>query len=878
MTATKAVPPAESSSSKFTPLDLERFFNASSTDIGPCEYWKGPGATQDGLLRLLGGQQAIHGIPFRLGPGGTQEKSCVVMCGRSTPNAVRSVEIPLPSRTRYVCLAAFADVDKNEHPPAGEEVIEKAGQHLADAVLVYEDGSERVLPLRRRFEVDSPAITHLSFSARMLAGQFVPAKLLDPIPGGRSLHLWGLQQYGLVSAPAPVGPDGAPVANVFVCSLPNPEPTRDPKILRLQGAGDDRLMVCGVTAFHGAEDPLRRERLQCYRVTLPEPAGEDKKRWKVDVDLGQVARVYVLPDFDSRAWLLNLRRGLGDKDQPIKDAPHLYIDMTAHREAIVSLQDAKLGKRYQFDLAQLVAGEELEARESTARLEVLESSKVWLHGQVVDAAAAQPTPVRLAFRSPDGRYLPPYGHRTEINSGWFQDYGADVKLWGSSFAYVDGQFQVELPVGEVYLEMTKGFEYEPIRQKLEIKPGQRELRLEIPRFLDLRSKGWVTADVHVHFLSPTTAVLEGQAEGLNLINLLAAQWGDMFSNVGDLRDVPLTARDGETMVRMGTENRQHMLGHINLLGGRGNPVYPLSASGPKESYFGDPVWSSLAGWADACRQQEGVVIMPHFTLPNVEVAADIVTGRVDAVELIATHGDTFNIFNYREWYHYLNCGYRVTAAGGTDKMGAYAAVGGNRRYAYLGPDEFTFANWGKAVRSGNTFVTSGPLLLFRADERVPGEEITLGAGGGTVEVEVDAQCFIPFHRLEVVMNGRVVASREVQEGTRKLVLKEKVRVPGPAWLAARCYSNLDPTPAGGDPIGGYSIAAHTSPVYVKIPGQELFSAPIATYFLTLVDGADAWLDKLAVQPDPERFEQVRRVFREARVHLHRRLHAQAAKR
>jgi len=27
-------------------------------------------------------------------------------------------------------------------------------------------------------------------------------------------------------------------------------------------------------------------------------------------------------------------------------------------------------------------------------------------------------------------------------------------------------------VGEVYLEMTKGFEYEPIRQKLEIKPGQ----------------------------------------------------------------------------------------------------------------------------------------------------------------------------------------------------------------------------------------------------------------------------------------------------------------------------------------------------------------------------------------------------------------------
>ena len=42
--------------------------------------------------------------------------------------------------------------------------------------------------------------------------------------------------------------------------------------------------------------------------------------------------------------------------------------------------------------------------------------------------ANEPTPVRLALRSKEGRYIPPYGHRTEINDGWFQDYGADVKL------------------------------------------------------------------------------------------------------------------------------------------------------------------------------------------------------------------------------------------------------------------------------------------------------------------------------------------------------------------------------------------------------------------------------------------------------------------
>src|SRR5205814_8620360 len=237
--------------------------------------------------------------------------------------------------------------------------------------------------------------------------------------------------------------------------------------------------------------------------------------------------------------------------------------LTASSGATLWLRDTKLGKEYAFDLRQDLAGRELKPRDSSAsgtRIEILEREKVWLHGQVVDTANERPTPVRLAFRSKEGRYIPPYGHRTEINDAWFQDYGADVKLMDSSFAYVDGTFQVELPVCEIYVEMTKGFEYGAVRKKLAIEPGQRELKLEIERHVDLRSKGWVTADTHVHFLSPSTAVLEGQAEGVNLVSLLAAQWGDLFTNVGDLSYGPLISKDGETMVQVSTENRPHLLG------------------------------------------------------------------------------------------------------------------------------------------------------------------------------------------------------------------------------------------------------------------------------------------------------------------------------
>jgi len=44
--------------------------------------------------------------------------------------------------------------------------------------------------------------------------------------------------------------------------------------------------------------------------------------------------------------------------------------------------------------------------------------------------------------------------------------------------------------------------------------------------------------------------------------------------------------------------------------------------------------------------------------------------------------------------------------------------------------------------------------------------------------------------------------------------------------------------------------------------------------LTLIDGAREWMENLATRPDPERFEQVRKVFCDARDRLHRKLHEQ----
>lgn len=137
-----------------------------------------------------------------------------------------------------------------------------------------------------------------------------------------------------------------------------------------------------------------------------------------------------------------------------------------------------------------------------------------------------------------------------------------------------------------------------------------------------------------------------------------------------------------------------------------------------------------------------------------------------------------------------------------------------------------------------------------------------------MEVQAKASCFFPVHRLEVVLNGRVVASCERPEGAHELTLKEEVRVPGPGWLAARCSSRYSSLGNGQVP----GSVAHTSPVYTVVPGQELFSPRAAGYFLTLIDGAETWAESLATRPDAERFENVLRFFRDARAELHRRMH------
>ena len=828
---------------KFTSLDLAA--HRAPGEAGGPAAWQ-PDAL-DAMKALPSGRQTFWGIPFALGAPGEGDGRWLVL--HREPR-----EVEVAAQTRYLVVAHFCNTSSETlaTPSVAVRPIPRPGERLADYVLAYADGSQHRQPIRRRFEINEVAANfgHDAFVARPHQ-QDTPLDFRGPLPPAA----WGWFQTG-------VGRSSHEPASYWLYALENPYPDKVIRAIRLEPTGADCLAVAGITLYAGQEHPLRRRRLESLRVTLPGETAPDGVG--ATLDLGTIARTYAAPAFAPDEWLAAPVAGWGEPPPPPGPARQVILDVTASADATLQVagRAVPMDRVFQAGVAQSDDGQ--------VRVEFLTPHKTWVHVTVEDASTGRPTPVRVHFRAPDGRYLPPYGHRHEVNTHWFEDYGADLRLGATQYAYVDGAFQIELPVGEVYVELAKGFEYQPVRRRVTIEPGQRELKLRIERPLNLRAAGWVTADTHVHFLSPQTAWLEAQGEGLNLVNLLASQWGDLFTNVGDLTgDLSGVSRD-DTLIWVGTENRQHLLGHISLLGAKGSPVFPMCAGGPDESYLGDPTWECLSEWADRCRAQAGVVIIPHFPIPYCEVVPELILGKADGVEFRMFGPDfALDALQTGEWYRFLNCGYRAAAVGGTDKMWAGVPVGGVRTYADLRGEDFSFEAWGRAVRAGRTFTTSGPIVGLTVEGKAVGDEIRLPAGGGTLSVEARAESVLPFHRLEVVVNGRVAASEVCEPGARQLSVKANLRLEGSAWLAARCVSQHI---AWHDwPL---NLAAHTSPVYVVAGDQVLFNPADAAYMMTILDGGMAWLDTLSIPADAERQARIRGVFQQAKEALHRRLHGE----
>ena len=102
--------------------------------------------------------------------------------------------------------------------------------------------------------------------------------------------------------------------------------------------------------------------------------------------------------------------------------------------------------------------------------------------------------------------------------------------------------------------------------------------------------------------------------------------------------------------------------------------------------------------------------------------------------------------------------------------------------------------------------------------------------------------------------------------SNRLELKEKVKVNGSGWLAARCFSRYRVWH-----VWPVNVAAHTSPIYVVADGQEVYNPSDAVYIMTLVHGGLEWVDTLSIKADEETHQRLRSVFTSAERELKRKM-------
>jgi hypothetical protein len=758
----------------------------------------------EGLRQPPVGELAFHGIPFVI--GGEEANDCFI---RLDPGS-GPVVVPLSARAERVIIAH-------------RRIAGNGRVYVGDQVAAYRfrlsDGSVHEAPIRERLEIGMIPQEGWDASGPFLAAGTNSWELVDRYEGR-----WqdiGQRQCETVYKS---------MSDYILWVWENPHPDTSVEQIEFE-ATSAPVLVAGITLSAAGESPFSREAARTLVISKAAPDGasapfEDPV---VTVDRGTASYAFRLPDRDLDGYLADPYKGWGEPADP--DANSAYVRVSATPSATVQVSDGEeiLGS-FRWDELDY----ETPVERDKIRVSIAETGRNWVKVTVVDDETEEPVPCRVHFSSPEGVPYQPHGHHNHVNSDldtWHIDVGGDLKLGRKTYAYIDGTCEGWLPRGDVYVDVARGFEYEPIREKIQVDRGLTELTLRLGRWTSMNDKGWYSGDSHVHFLSGQGALTEQQGEDLNVVNLLQSQWGSLFTNTEDFTGTLLKGPGGQNVTWVGQENRQPFFGHM-LLWGLERPVMPWCTDGPNEADGGAWQEVTMSDWADRCHDQGGTVIIPHFPLPNGEPAVLIATGRTDAVEMIVQR-ESF----HDEYYAYLNCGYQVPLVGGTDKMSADVPVGIYRTYARLGDEEFGYDAWCRAVRAGRTILSGGPLIDFRVDGAEAGDTVRIN-GSGTVSVSTVAESIFPFNTLQVVCNGVVVAEAVDDNGTRRLAVDAEVPIEGDGWLAARCggagywnsKSHLGPWERG--------VFAHTSPVYVATgPGDwSRFDQNQARRMVTMIEG------------------------------------------
>ncbi|MGA1868912.1 MAG: CehA/McbA family metallohydrolase [bacterium] len=505
---------------------------------------------------------------------------------------------------------------------------------------------------------------------------------------------------------------------------------------------------------------------------------------------------------------------------------------------------------------------------------------------IKDKETGDPIYSRVHIQDEKGDYWPVNGHQKNIRLGSAQDVGGDVHIGNKTYAYVKPEFIADLPEGKYSIEVFHGMEYLPERLTFSVDGTNEEtFSIALRRWVNMKKEGWYSGDTHTHFLSEKSAILEGQGEDLNIINVLATKWGilttkweELISDVDKFTGKKSNYSNEQHIVYFNEESRHGFLGHTILYPLK-QLIYPLSWGDTSRGGEGIPGgfdYPPMAHLADKAHAQGAIVTAAHFPYPPGEIAIDVVLGKIDSIDLI-TFGDAFNrrtsTFHGFEmptpvelWYKFLNTGAILPATAGTDKMRNIQVVGSVRTYVHIDNRDLSYDNWVAGIKKGETFVTTGPMIWLTADNRPIGSKLHRKKGD-EIFLKAKVKSATPVRELEVIQGGKMIARKENPNNLLELTLEFKTSVTDSTWLAARAYSpeKLDYQRFCLLRKAGIPTLAHTSPIYVTVDEKLTTSKDDAIFLMSLCDLAIKWAQETANFQKPEHKQEMIDLFQKAKA-------------
>jgi len=381
-----------------------------------------------------------------------------------------------------------------------------------------------------------------------------------------------------------------------------------------------------------------------------------------------------------------------------------------------------------------------------------------------------------------------------------------LPYWKEPVMYqTSGDFTIALPPGKWGISIEHGNEYVPIREEFNLLKNEKEKvkTFELKRWINLPDRGWYSGDVHVHH--PTNKpqfrdyLLEyAKSEDIHLVNVLEMghHLGTDFKQEGFGQKFRICEKD--ICLVSGQEEPRSSFGHIIGLN-----INQLVRDTSVYNYY-DLVFKKL-------HLQPGAIVgFAHFAFNGCDLPRGfpmyVATGEIDFVELLQ-----LGRINELDYYDYLNLGFRITAAAGSDVPWG-STMGEVRTFVYTGK-KFSADAWFEGLKSGHTFVSNGPALFFEADGKLPGTEIIKTNGSkATLKAKAISNPGIGIiNRIAIYNNDGLVVQKINQQKSDSIEINLDHILNKSQWIAAVVYCDN-------------GAVAHTTPVYMIVDGHPTWDA------------------------------------------------------